>query len=284
MGRLAILAVHYRYPDLLVDQAKRLRRCARSTREMLGVELCYHPVIHRGTRRAVADAALATALPGLAGACIDLRDHPAFEHVHGQCLHAAFDRLLASGSLDHADLVAILDHDTHPLHERLFGAAGRRLREGAWAGIGIPQWHRGHRYLHPSFLLTRVATIVEMGAATAFRAKVEDPAAGYWDTAEGFTTWCERHGQPTCALRVCSTGFPWPSWDSDMVPDRGAKLTGEHGEPVHVGNLMRYGLAAAQPLVSHAWAAPLLAPSGRVHDEHAVLAAYLAEPMADGAD
>jgi hypothetical protein len=283
MGRLAILSVHYRYRELLADQAERIRRCARSTRELLGAELSYHPVIHPDTRPAVAEAALATAaLPDLAAACIDLRGRPPFQHVHGQCLEAAFERLCASGALTAGDLVAILDHDTHPLHPTLFAAAaGRLLADGPLAGVGIPQWHRGHRYLHPSFLLSRVETVVEMGAAMAFRSRPGDSASGYRDTAEGFTTWCERRGLPTGALRVCSTAFPWSSWDSDMVPGGGAELAGEHGERIHVGNLMRYGLDAGRPLVSHVWAAPLLWQAGGVDHERKVLAAYLAEPLED---
>jgi hypothetical protein len=282
MGRLAILSVHYRYRELLADQVERIRRCARSTRELLGAELSYHPVIHHDTRPAVAEAALATAaLPDLAAACIDLRGGPPFKQVHGQCLEAAFERLCASGSLAPGDLVAVLDHDTHPLHPTLFAAAGRLLADGPWAGIGIPQWHRGHRYLHPSFLLSRVETVVAMGAAMAFPPKLEDRASGFWDTAEGFTTWCERRGLPTRALRVCSTAFPWPSWDSVMVPGGGAELAGEHGEPVHVGNLMRYGLEAGRPLVSHVWAAPLLWQARGMAHECKVLAAYLAEPLGD---
>ncbi len=66
-----------------------------------------------------------------------------------------------------------------------------------------------------------------------------------------------------------------------MVPGWGARLTGEHGEPVHVGNLMRYGIAPEPPLVSHVWAAPFLAQGNRIHEPRAVFAAYLAEPMVD---
>ncbi|HKE94871.1 MAG TPA: hypothetical protein VKB34_11225, partial [Povalibacter sp.] len=160
---------------------------------------------------------------------------------------------------------------------------------------GIPQWHRGHCYLHPSFLVARAAVIAQMGPDTAFRIRMPRQGLSFWDVCEGFTVWCESNGQTLLPLRVNDTRFPWSRWDSNMVPGGGAELTGEHGERVRIGNLMLYGLTGERSLVSHVWAAPLRRhpklsrlkawltnrPPGLAADfsQREVLAAYLAEPL-----
>ncbi|HWM93324.1 MAG TPA: hypothetical protein VN493_21355 [Thermoanaerobaculia bacterium] len=273
---LAILSVHYRYPALLQDQMERLRACAAPAREALGLELRFHPVVHSKSDPDVAAEALDSG-------GIDLRGRPDLKPSHGESLAEAFLQLRAEGLLQDGDLLAVMDHDTHPLDPGLFAAtASALLAREDLAGIGIPQWHRGHCYLHPSFLLTRVATVERMTPDRAFLSRMWPDGRLRWDTAEGFTAWCEENGLPTCPLRVESTGFPWPRWDSEMVPDGGPRLTGEHGEPVHVGHLMRYGLEAGRPLLSHVWTAPLLSRHVSKADAQEVLAAYLAEPMAGG--
>ncbi len=181
----------------------------------------------------------------------------------------------------------MLDHDAHPLDVRLFARLGEALRRRPeLAGVGIPQWQRGHCYLHPSLLATRAATIFEMGTAAAFEVRLPpfDGSDDWHDTAEGFTAWCERRGRALLPLRVNATRFPWTRWDSDMVPGGGASLTGEHAEPVRIGNLMHYGLDAGRSLASHVWAGPLgpfrwLGLSD--HGIEEVFAAYLEEPLAE---
>lgn len=272
---LAVLSVHYQYPALLRDQARRLRACAEPLYQALGLELRHHPVVHGDSEPEVVAEALA------AGGHVDLRDRTGLETTHGQSLVEAF-RQLRERSLQAGDLVALMDHDTHPLDTGLFAEAARALlARRDLAGVGIPQWHRGHCYLHPSFLLTRVALIDRMTPERAFLSQRWPDRRLRWDTAEGFTAWCEENGRPTLPLRVESTGFPWPRWDSEMVPDGGSRLTGEHGEPVQVGYLMRYGLEAGRPLVSHVWAAPLPRRFFADHDPDEVLAAYLAEDLAE---
>jgi len=274
---LAVLSVHYRFPALLQDQARRLRACAAPLRQELGLELRHYPVLHSESAPDVAAEALAW------GDHIDLRDRTELEPTHGQSLVEAFRQLRREG-LEAGDLVAVMDHDAHPLDAGLFAEAARALLArqdlADLAGVGIPQWHRGHCYLHPSFLLTRAGLVDTMTPEQAFLFQRWPDGRLRWDTAEGFTDWCEENRRPTHAMRVESTGFPWPRWDSQMVPGGGTRLTGEHGERVQVGNLMRYGLEAGRPLLSHVWAAPLLHRYFSNQDPEEVLAAYLAEPMA----
>ena len=274
---LAVLSVHYRYPALLQDQARRLRACAAPLRQALGLELRHYPVLHSESEPDVAAEALAW------GEHVDLRDRADLKPAHGPSLTEAFRQLRKEG-LQAGDLVAVMDHDAHPLDAGLFAEAARALLAGQdradLAGIGIPQWHRGHCYLHPSFLLTRAGLVDAMTPEQAFLAQRWPDGRLRWDTAEGFTEWCEDNRRSMHAMRVESTGFPWPRWDSQMVPGGGTRLTGEHGEPVQVGNLMRYGLVAGRPLLSHVWAAPLTSRYFSDHDPEEVLAAYLAEPMA----
>jgi hypothetical protein len=288
--RVAVLSVHYRYPELLADQITRLLRCAGPTQQALGAELRFHPILHAGSRAAVKEAVRAgcAASGGLAEP-IDLSDRlPAvmpgrqlMRHGHG--LAEAYRVLRRDGRLAADDLVAVLDHDAHPLDDRLFAVLGRRLAEQPdLAGIGIPQWYHGRTYLHPSFLLTRAATVDEMSVETAFLSR--QPAFSHdpdWhDTCEGFTIWCERHRRGILPLRVVSTAYPFDKWDSDLAPGGGTELTGWHGEAVRVGHLMRFGLEADRPLVSHVWAS-FLGPWR--HDRFSpftwaeVAAAYLAE-------
>ncbi|HXO21942.1 MAG TPA: hypothetical protein VOA87_18665 [Thermoanaerobaculia bacterium] len=288
--RLAVLTVHYRYPALLEDHLSRLARCAEPTREGLGAELRYFAIVH--------PSSLPEAVAAVAKACrrhpfaawIDLRDRPlgfrpTSGRVHGWSLARAFEQLTAAATLAPGDLVALLDHDAHPLATGLFAALGEKLRRESLAGIGIPQWQRRRWFLHPSLLLTSVETVREMGTGAAFEVKIPlaESDETWHDTAEGFTLWCRQRGRPLHPLRVTSTAFPWERWDSDNVPGGGTELTGEHGEPVRVGYLMRYGLDPQPPLVSHVCAGPL-GPYHWMrfsdHREDEVFTAYLEEPLA----
>lgn len=285
MDRLALLAVHYLAPKLLRDQFRRLSRCVDAAREALGLEPRFHPILHDRSRPGVVAAAADLArLGGIATETVDLRGISGMRHPHGDSLVEAFLRLEGDGLLRPRDWLAILDHDTHPLCSSALADLGGKLREhGELAGLGIPQWHRGHCYLHPSFLLTRVATVLEMGPDRAFRGYYPEDGKGLRDTAERFTTWCEEAGRPTYPLRVISTAFPWERWDSEMAPGGSPRLTGEHGENVHAGYLMRYGIDPARPLLSHLWAAPLNGHRyGGGYETAAVLSAYLSEPMEGG--
>jgi hypothetical protein len=290
--RVAVLSVHYRYPELLGDQLARLERCVAPTREALGLRLEFFPIVHRHSLAEVVAAAHSGCAATRFATCIDAGERlsvmpPNGGRLHGQGLAAGFELLQGRLHLEPDDLVVLLDHDTHPLDARLFARLGEALRERPeLAGTGIPQWHRGHCYLHPSLLATRAATIFEMGTAAAFEVRVPpSEGSGDWhDTAEGFTAWCEGRGRALLPLRVNATRFPWTHWDSDMVPGGGACLTGEHGEAVQVGNLMHYGFEAGASLASHVWAGPLgpfrwLRLSD--YDREAVFAAYLSEPLAD---
>lgn len=289
--RVAVLAVHYRYPELLADQLARLERCVRPTREALGLRLEFFPIVHpHSLAEVVAAASAGCARSGFA-TCLKVGSHPPITdkggRQHGQGLAAAFELLRTRLHLDPDDLVVMLDHDAHPLDVRLFARLGEALRQRPeLAGVGIPQWQRGHCYLHPSLLATRAATIFEMGTATAFEVRLPsfEGSDDWHDTAEGFTGWCERRGRALLPLRVNATRFPWTRWDSDMVPGGGASLTGEHAEPVRIGNLMHYGLDAGCSLASHVWAGPLgpfrwLGLSD--HGIEEVFAAYLEEPLAE---
>jgi Glycosyl transferases group 1 len=290
--RVAVLSVHYCYPELLADQLARLERCVGPTREALGLRLELFVIVHRHSLAEVVAAAAAGCAARRFATCLDVGQRLPAEvrkggQLHGRGLAAGLAELQESVGIEPDDLVVLLDHDAHPLDVRLFARLGEALREREeLAAIGIPQWHRGHCYLHPSLLATRAATIFEMGTRAAFEVRLP-PTKGsddWHDTAEGFTAWCERHRRALLPLRVNSTRFPWTRWDSDMVPGGGACLTGEHGEPVQVGNLMHYGLDAAASLASHVWAGPLgpfrwLGLSD--HDRETVFAAYLAEPLVD---
>jgi hypothetical protein len=290
--KLAVLSVHYRYPELLADQIARLSRCAAPLRDALGAELRLHPIIHAGSRPEVVRAVRAgcKASKGFAEP-IDLRGRPPevmperelLRHGHG--LAEAYRTLRREGRLGDEDLLAVLDHDAHPLDAGLFSLLGSRLlAHPEVAGTGIPQWYHGRCYLHPSFLLTRVANVEEMGADMAFLSR--QPAFpgddDWYDTCEGFTIWCERHARAILPLRVVSTAFPFDRWDSDLVPDGGTELTGWHGERVRVGHLMRFGLEAERPLVSHVWAGFLGPYRGDRFSRFSwdeVLAAYLREEV-----
>jgi hypothetical protein len=281
--RLILLAVHHRHPELLADQIERFRRCAAPLAD-LGFSLRFHPIAHRFTSedigRTVAALDQGRGIYRVRG--IDLRGRqlmPRAARAHGRSLSAALQALWREKAVGFDDLIGIVDHDAHPLDASLLARLAAEL-EGApdLAGIGVPQWHRGHCFLHPSLLLTRVGTIEEMGPSTAFEVRVpRTPDDETWnDTAEGFTLWCEEHGRRVLPLRVCSTAYPWSRWDSDMAP--GTELTGWHGEPVRIGHLMRYGLEESAPLVSHLWSASYpWGPSEYPWDE--VTAAYLGEPM-----
>ena len=292
MRRLVLLAVHYRHPELLADQIDRLRRCAAPVRAVLGAELVLVPILHRWAAPEVAGAILSAARDAPALVLpVDLRDRSAEEipedTCHGNSLAAACRFLAGTGRLGGDDLVGSLDHDVHPLHPDAFARLGERLLAAdAPFGIGIPQWHRGHCYLHPSLLLTRASALEIMGPATAFELRSPAVNGRSWsDTGEGFTIWCEQNGRAILPLRVESTAFPWSSWDSSMAPGKGTELEGWHGEPVRIGSLMRYGLAPGEPLLSHLWAGPLdpyrWMGFTDVTWEEAV-AAYLAEPFVDG--
>jgi hypothetical protein len=190
---------------------------------------------------------------------------------------AAYRTLRRSRRLAGSDLVAVMDHDAHPLYAEALAAAAERLVATGAAGIGNPQWHHGRCYLHPSFLLARVETIDEIGPELAFASRRGGERLG--DTGEGFTVWCEENGRPTYPLRVFSTAFPWRFWVSQNVPGHRADLIGEHGERVRVGHLMRYGLPEGPPLVSHVWSVTLGGRHFSDDDPEEVLAAYLAEPF-----
>jgi hypothetical protein len=283
--RLILLAVHHRHPELLADQIERFRRCAAPLAD-LGFALCFHPVVHRLARedvgRTVAALDQGRGIFRVRG--IDLRGRllmPGGALAHGRSLSAALQALWREKAVGFDDLIGIVDHDAHPLDASLLARLAAELtRAPELAGIGVPQWHCGHCFLHPALLLTRVRTVEEMGPSTAFEVRLpRAPDDGsYNDTAEGFTLWCAERGRPVLPLRVCSTAYPWREWDSGMILANGAELTGWHGEPVRVGNLMRYGLEENAPLVSHLWGVfHLGSPNHYPWDE--VLAAYLGEPM-----
>ena len=293
--KLFVLSVHYKYPDLLRDQWKRIRECAESVHNALNAELRYLPVVHGGSAPEVVETAYAVGEQGgLCCSCVHLRSKPATSaSAHGDSLMAAVLQLTGAAEPHDEDLIAVMDHDAHPVDVDLFAIVGERLLEQkSLAGIGIPQWHRGHCYLHPSFLMARPEVIRQMGPQTAFKAQ-HHPI--FRDVCEGFTVWCEDNGRRILPLRVNATRFPWSRWDSDMAPDGGAELVGEHGEHVRIGNLMLYGLDEKRSLVSHLWAGPLkrhsrLLPLKRWltsgapvlaadYDEREVLSAYLADPL-----
>jgi hypothetical protein len=287
--KLAVLSVHDRHPELWRDQIERLARCAGPVRAALNAELRLWPIVHSLTREAVLDAVREGCAEsgGFAG-CLDLRDCvPPQEGgpIHGHSLAEAYRQLRGAGELEDGDLLAVLDHDAHPLRTDSFAILSERLlADGSLAGLGIPQWYHGRCYLHPALLLTRVAMVEEMGPDVALlpRDRTADP--GWYDTCEGFTVWCEQRSRPILPLRVISTGYPLERWDSDMAPGGGTELTGAHGERVRVGHLMRFGLEPDLPLASHIWAG-FLGPyqwagfSPWSWDE--ILAAYLAEPLAE---
>jgi len=286
--RLGVISVHYRLRRLLVDQHRRLSACAAPTRRALGRDLWYFPVVHHASRPDIVAAAgemsspssALSPLPRLPVAAVDLRGRPLVRRHHQDYLLEAYRELRRCRRLAADDLVAVMDHDAHPLREDALALAAERLLATGAAGIGIPQWHRGRCYLHPSFSLSRVETIDAMAPELAFASRRGPRKVG--DTGEGFTVWCEENGRPLSFLRVFSTAFPWREWDSDMAPGGAAELVGEHGEPVHVGHLMRYGLPEGTPLFSHVWLLPLGTGYFSDHEPEEVLDAYLAEPLAQG--
>ena len=297
--RIFVLSVHYKYPDLLRDQWERIRACAGPARQSLNAEIRYHPVVHgRSAPEVVAAAHAVGAHDGISSSCIHLRGTPATSaSAHGDSLAEALLELTRNGSVRDEDLIAVMDHDAHPVDADLFAAVGAKLLEQkSLAGIGIPQWHRGHCYLHPSFFVARAELIQQIGTETAFKVRLPGNNLSLWDVCEGFTVWCENNGRPILPLRVNATRYPWSRWDSVMVPDGGAELVGGHGERVRVGNLMLYGLSEERSLVSHVWAAQLRRQSrvsrlkrwlkrrrpgsASEYDEAELLSAYLAEPQA----
>jgi len=292
--RFAVLTVYHRHPELATDHLARLRRCAGPVRRDLGAELQLHAIVHGGSHASVVDAveSICRRSGGFASR-LDLRGLPR-EVVpahgplsHGHSLAAAYRLLRQEGRLAASDLVAVLDHDAHPLDTVLFAALGQRLlSQPDLAGLGIPQWYHGRCYLHPALFCARAATLDEIGAEEAFATR--RPAApgdpDWHDTGEGFTIWCERRRRPILPLRVVSTAFPFERWDSDMAPGGSAKLTGWHGEPVHVGHLMRFGLRPDRPLVSHIGAGFLGPYPGDGFSRftwNEVLAVYLKEGLAE---
>jgi hypothetical protein len=295
--RIIVLSVHYKYPELLRDQWKRIRECAGPLRKALDAELHYHPIVHGGSATEVVKAAYAIGEHDPANHCVHLRATPASSaSAHGDSLAEALLELTRTSPLQEQDLIAVIDHDAHPVDVNLFAAAGEKLRaQESLAGIGIPQWHRDHCYLHPSFLMARAAVIGQMGPDVAFRVRMPQRDVSFWDVCEGFTVWCENNGRAILPLRVNSTRFPWSRWDSGKAPDGGAEFLGEHGERVRFGNVMHYGLNEERSLVSHVWAAPLTrhpklsrlkawltnrAPGlADDYDEREVISAYLAEPL-----
>jgi hypothetical protein len=297
-----VLSVHYKYPALLRDQWERIHRCIEPTRQLLNAELRYHPIVHGGSAADVVTAAHAVAERDRSfSSCIQLPSTPVSSaSAHGDSLAEALLELSHQGLVQDEDLLVVMDHDAHPLDSGLFAVVGQKLLEQhSLAGVGIPQWHRGHCYLHPSFLVTRAELIRRIGPDLAFKAQPSGDDRPAWDVCEGLTVWCENNGRPILPLRVNATHFPWSRWDSDMVPNGGAEFVGEHGERVHFGNLMRYGLDGERSLVSHVWAAPLRRQSGLSrlkrwllqrrsggtlggYDEQQVLSAYLAEPQPVG--
>jgi len=276
--RLGVISVHYRIRRLLVDQHRRLRACAAATRRAVGHDLWYFPVVHDQSRPDITAAARAMSSPRapLPAAMVDLRGRPLGRQHHKDYLVEAFRELRRSRRLAASDLVAVMDHDTHPIHPEALAAPADRLLASGTAGIGNPQWHHQRCYLHPSFLLTRVATIEEIGPELALGSLRAGQRVG--DTAEGFTVWCEENGRAVYPLRVFSTGFPWRWWRSKNVRGRSPRLTGEHGERVHVGHLMRYGLPEGPPLLSHVWSVTLGWRHFSDDDADDVMAAYFAEP------
>lgn len=275
--RLGVLSVHYRLLQFLVDQHRRLGACAKATAAG-GWEPWYFPVVHGETAPEIATAAgaLSGTESGLRVSRVDLRQRDLGRLRHKDSLLAAYRELRESGRLRPGDLVAVMDHDAHPLRPEAFAATAARLATTGAAGVGHPQWHHGHCYLHPSFLLTRVETIDEIGPELALASCRDGSDVG--DTAEGFTYWCEENGRPTYPLRVVSTGFPWDFWKSQNVEGESPRLRGTHGEAVHVGHLMRYGLPEGPPLFSHVCSVTLGGLHFSRHTEAEVLAAYFAEP------
>jgi hypothetical protein len=278
LPRMGVLSVHYRLPPLLADQHKRLRGCVAAVAAM-GWELWYFPVVHAGSRPEVAAVALAMSdeRASLPTAAVDLSRRPLPGRPHKEALIAAYRRLRRSGQIAAKDLVAVMDHDAHPLCREAMAAGAERLLASGAAGLGNPQWHRRRCYLHPSFLLARAATLDEVGPELAFASRRDGQRLG--DTGEGFTVWCEEQGRSIYPLAVLSTAFPWRFWASENVPDGRAELVGEHGERVQVGHLMRYGLPEGPPLLSHVWSVTLGGRHFSDHAEEEVLAAYFAEPF-----
>ena len=283
MRRLHVLAVHYRYPELLHDQAERIGRCAGPVCAVLSAELRFHPILHRHVKsEALVEAVqeVSHRYRGLVDS-LDLRDRPMPPGgmSHGYGLVEAYRALRREG-LGEDDLIAVLDHDTHPLNSGLFATVGAALLAADVAGVGIPQWGRGHWFLHPSLLVTHAATLERIGLQVFLARPPAYPGdRGWWDTAEGFTRWCEANGRGILPLRFESNGFPWKRPDSD---EQSLEIVGWHGETLSDGYLMRYGLEPGHPLVSHLRASPLgpfqdLGVSDHTWDE--VLAAYLAEPF-----
>jgi len=122
--RIGVLSVHYRVRPFLVDQHRRLRGCIPAVKDM-GWELWYFPVVHAGSRPDVVAAARAMSSPEapLPAAAVDLARRPLPQPHHKEALIAAYRRLRRSGRLAAGDLVAVMDHDAHPLHREAMAAA-----------------------------------------------------------------------------------------------------------------------------------------------------------------
>lgn len=247
--RIIIFSVHYGYPTFMYDQEKRLSAC-----QMDDLDLLYCVVTPRKAKKEVL-AAAASPVDGLhkkhwhVERCVR---HHGFEH--GDCLAIVVGEMFANNEISETDFLLILDHDAHPLSRSfLIDMVGYFNTNPDTGGIGCPQWHRKHTYLHPSCALIRAKCVQGAGIESTFMADWSiSPAI---DTFEGYTLYCEENGIPLKFFMVESTDTPWATWDSVNAPGGSAILKGEYGEDVHVGNNMAYGLVRGWPLVSHLWAA-----------------------------
>lgn len=286
--KLIALSVHYRYPELLRDHWWRFSRCESFLREETDVDFVYGLVLHADSDPSLERLATELSRGQLSARVISV-GRPAPEvsggGLHARGLAAAYHQLVSAGDIEDDDLIAVVDHDCHPVHDEALAASVQHLAEREdLGGMGVPQWHRGHCYLHPSFAVLRARLVREMGVEWAFHSRRRGGGKPH-DTCEGFTRWCTARGVPLSRMRVNATLFPWERWDSQNVPGRGAALRGEHGESVVVGHVMRYGLEADKPLVSHMWALPLRRAGRRAfsrHDPTKVWQTYLDEPFVGG--
>src|SRR5262249_46160638 len=155
----------------------------------LNAEVRYHPIVHGGSASEVVTAAqAASADDELACSCIHFpTTPPTSASAHGDSLAEAVMDLTHRGEVDDEDLIAVMDHDAHPVDADVLAAVGERLlSQPSAGGIGIPQWHRGHCYLHPSFLMVRAGLIRQIGPDVTFRMRLPGNDASLWDVGEGF--------------------------------------------------------------------------------------------------